>query len=289
MERLAKPWYQPPSLRVFRDQTDLSVNPDLWPTIEAALERSDYLLLLASPAVARSDWVAKEVEWWLGHRSVQTLLIVLTGGEIEAGPEGVNWDKTTALPLALRGRVHVPLLITSRWVGEKDRWSLNDSRFEDAVATLAATLRGVDKRALVDAHRRERRRLLRWFQGGVAALALLAALALYQWRQAVQQRTVAVARQLAAQAELLATTRPSQGELSALLAAESLQRSPLAEADRVLRATAPLLRSPTWTVRAGHSVEAVGFGTDGRSLVAVSRDKTLRVIDALTGREQRRY
>jgi WD40 repeat protein len=274
---------------VFRDETDLSANPDLWPTIERALERSDYLLLLASPALARSGWVAKEVEWWLANRSVETLLIVLTAGELEAGTDGVNWEKTNALPLTLQGKVHIPLWVDFRWVAEREKWTLNDSRLEDAVATLAATLRGVEKRTLVDAHRRERRRLLLWFQGGAVALAILAVLAVYQWRQAVQQRTIAVARQLAAQAELLATTTPSRTELSALLATESLRRSSLSDADRVLRTTAPLVRSPTWTVKFDHSVEAADFDSDGRSVVAVSRDKTLRVIEGNTGKELRRY
>ena len=37
LEQLARPWFQRRALRVFRDQTGLSVNPHLWGAISAAL------------------------------------------------------------------------------------------------------------------------------------------------------------------------------------------------------------------------------------------------------------
>jgi len=45
---------------IFRDQTDLSLTPHVWPTIEEALLDSEYFLLLASPAASHSQWVARE-------------------------------------------------------------------------------------------------------------------------------------------------------------------------------------------------------------------------------------
>ena len=57
LQRLARPWYRVRSLRVFRDETGLSVNPHLWSSIEQALDDSRYLVLLASPEAAQSPWV----------------------------------------------------------------------------------------------------------------------------------------------------------------------------------------------------------------------------------------
>jgi hypothetical protein len=47
LQRLAKPWFRARALRVFRDETNLSADPKLWHSIERALERSDYFILLA--------------------------------------------------------------------------------------------------------------------------------------------------------------------------------------------------------------------------------------------------
>ena len=51
LQRLARPWYRRRALRLFRDDTGLSVNPHLWGSIEAALDGSEWFLLLSSPGV----------------------------------------------------------------------------------------------------------------------------------------------------------------------------------------------------------------------------------------------
>jgi len=83
LHRLAKPFYRLRALNVFRDKTGLAATPALWETIEASLRESRYLILLASPEASQSAWVNKEVTWWLDNRSSDTLLIVLTAGELE--------------------------------------------------------------------------------------------------------------------------------------------------------------------------------------------------------------
>src|SRR5688572_16313067 len=45
IQRLGKPWYRRRALRVFRDDTSLSATPSLWPSIEAALGNSRFLIL----------------------------------------------------------------------------------------------------------------------------------------------------------------------------------------------------------------------------------------------------
>jgi TIR domain len=83
LERFAKPWYRQQSLRVFRDEVSLTANPGLWSSIEEGLRNSRWFVLMASPEAAGSGWVNREIAWWVQHCSVQHILIVLTGGELE--------------------------------------------------------------------------------------------------------------------------------------------------------------------------------------------------------------
>src|SRR5262249_37681275 len=44
LQRFAKPWYRARALRVFRDNASLSANPDLWDSIEQALDVSEFYI-----------------------------------------------------------------------------------------------------------------------------------------------------------------------------------------------------------------------------------------------------
>jgi hypothetical protein len=145
---LAKPLYQRKALRIFRDQTSLAVTPGLWPTIQQVLEASRYFILLASPAAARSPWVQQELAWWMQHRQPKTLLIVLTAGTItwDQASGDFAWRSTDALPSELSGWFREePLWVDLRWAREASRLSPRNPRLQDAVATLAAPLRGIPK------------------------------------------------------------------------------------------------------------------------------------------------
>ncbi|MEV0050266.1 TIR domain-containing protein [Saccharopolyspora shandongensis] len=89
LQSFAKPWYRRRSLRIFRDRTNLAADPGLWASIEQALRASRWFILLASPEAARSQWVAREVEFWLREKSADTLLIVLAGGELVWGGDDI--------------------------------------------------------------------------------------------------------------------------------------------------------------------------------------------------------
>src|SRR5580692_8342981 len=88
LHRFAKPWYQLRALHIFRDQTNLAVNPALWSSIRDALDQSQFFILLASPEAAASPWVEKEAAYWVGRNGPSHILIVLTGGTL-------RWDKST--------------------------------------------------------------------------------------------------------------------------------------------------------------------------------------------------
>ena len=93
LHRLARPWYRVRALRVFRDDASLSANPGLWSSIEAALDRSEFLVLLASPEASRSEWVHRETAYWCQHKPPRKILIGRTDGEIRWDDEqnDVDW------------------------------------------------------------------------------------------------------------------------------------------------------------------------------------------------------
>jgi hypothetical protein len=52
VENFAKPWNQMRAVTLFRDDASLTATPGLWSAIEAALSRSSWFVLLASPEAA---------------------------------------------------------------------------------------------------------------------------------------------------------------------------------------------------------------------------------------------
>jgi len=77
LQRLARPWYRRWALRVFRDDTGLSVDPQLWGSIARALDESAWFLLMASPEAAASPWVNREIEYWCEHRDASASCLSL--------------------------------------------------------------------------------------------------------------------------------------------------------------------------------------------------------------------
>lgn len=244
LRRIATPWYRLPTLRVFRDDTGLAATSTLWSTIESELERSRYLVLLASPIAAERPWVNREIEWWLENRSTDTLMLALTDGELDWSDDGDDFSaRSTALPAPLRGRFdEEPLWIDLRWA-KGQRPSLREPDFRDSIARLAAPMHGPDvtPASLVGEDVRQQRNRRRWRNAAIAGLLVLAVIAagaaVIAQRQAVEarrqaaearrqtaeaqrQRDIAVSRQLAAQADMERNDRVDRSLLLALAALE---------------------------------------------------------------------
>jgi tetratricopeptide (TPR) repeat protein len=203
MQRLGKPWYRRRALRLFRDDTSLSASPHLWPSIEHALGRSRFLILLASPEAAASSWVNKEVATWLDRNDLNTLLIALCEGELAWDEAVGDFSGSAAMPLppALRGRfADEPFWIDVR--PYRDGVSTRDARFVDLAVNFAATVRGMPKEDLLSQELRQQRLALRLAGSAVVLLLVLLALAGWQWQVAQVQRdraehTLVVATQTA--------------------------------------------------------------------------------------------
>lgn len=195
LERFAKPWNKIRSTRIFRDESDLTAAPGLWSVLEEALASSEWFILVASTESAASEWVNKEVLWWLEQREVDRVLIVLTGGEI-------LWDKihddfdsevTTAVPKALYDILpQEPLWVDARWSRNAETYDIDDPRMRQAVVDVASPVRGVDKDALVGEAEREHRRTRRVTRAAIVGLATLLVAALVSTGLAWVQRSAAV-------------------------------------------------------------------------------------------------
>lgn len=222
-----------PGPSIFLDESALSASPALWSSITAALDDSSYLVLLASPEAARSEWVDRELRYWLETKSIDSVLQVLTSGDLawDTVVGDFNPSASTALAPALAGRFHEePRFVDLRWAsdtGTKD----SDRRLRLAAAQIAAPLVGASPDVLADevgtrARRESRRRRATWAAMVLLAVALvLAALwGIDRSSRLASDSTVRRATTLAQQAAGLTGERPDIAALAAVEAAGILDR-----------------------------------------------------------------
>jgi tetratricopeptide (TPR) repeat protein len=81
---------------IFRDRDELSASPDLGEVIRDALDRSDALIVLCSPAAAASRWVDQEAAHFLARRGLEHVICVISPATPADAP------LTDLLPPALR-------------------------------------------------------------------------------------------------------------------------------------------------------------------------------------------
>jgi hypothetical protein len=301
LQRFATPWspwrWANPirSLRVFRDQSALSADPGLWPAIERALAASDWFILLASVNAANSPWIDKEVSFWCAHKPNERILLVQTDGELnwDDAAGDFDWKVCTALPRRLaRVFAEEPLWLDLRWTESQARLDRRDPRFGDAVASIAAPIRGIPKDELIGEDIRQHHQLQRWRRVAMATLSVLLISAIaaagIAWHQrnlarereieAIAQRTraerqaeIALARQLAAQSVQLRVQAVERIEQSLLLAVEAARRDSSLEGARALARALALTprRANQWgSVQPYAMVLTIAYSPDGRLLAS---------------------
>jgi WD40 repeat protein len=242
--RFAKPWWKRRALDVFRDRTGLSANPGLWSSITATLDGTEWFVLLASPDAAASEWVNREIDYWVEHKGADHLLPVVTDGEWawDTSSNDFDWARCTAVPPALRGvYAEEPRHLDMRWARTEGQLSLRNGRFRDQVAELAAPIRGVTKDALEGADLREHRRTRRMVVGVGVLLVMLTVASIIGGVSSSRAASRADRRaedatfgRLVAQARELRSTDPS---LAMLLAREASDMRDNAESQSALAAT----------------------------------------------------
>ncbi len=304
LQHLAKPWNRRRAMEVFRDETSLAVSPGLWPTIRAALDASRWLVLLASPEAARSDWVGQEITHWVSSKGTDHLLIVVTDGSWV-------WDKasgdissvSTASNPALRGVFPAePKYLDMTWAHRDAGLTLRNARFRDQIATLAAAIREVPKEDIEGEDVRQQRRTRRIVRAVIATLAVLLLLAsvlgvvaniqrqeaTQQRQEAIHERNVAISGQLSSESQLLGGGAPVISRLLSIAAWHLNRSSGSARYAMLTAAAMPAIR----VLAEADPVHSVAFSPDGTTLAvgsgtpatATSGGGVVRLWEVATGR-----
>ncbi|MGW6424342.1 toll/interleukin-1 receptor domain-containing protein [Nocardia sp. NPDC055053] len=206
------------ALRVFRDATDLTASPDLWGKVTEAMDQARYCIVVLSPHSAVSEWVDREIAYWLRTRGSEQLLFVVAGGKLKWDRHTRRFDperSTVALPVLTEPGVlpTEPLYVD---VTEDAPWDPRAALFREKLTDLAAPIHGKPKYELAGEDLREQRRFRRVRRAAVAGLVLLTVLALAaayiavdRQREAERQRNQAIALRLVSEAEaMLGGARP---------------------------------------------------------------------------------
>jgi WD40 repeat protein len=213
LRTFGRKWYQIRRLRTYRDETNLAAEPELWNTIEAAVRQSRFLILLASPDSAQSEWVPREVSAMLEARGASALCIVQTGGVLpwtdKIHPSEMLGRKDLSLSLGIWSRLNklgfVPLVIDLRPFRDmQDQDREKNPEYLSLVATIAAKLLNTEKEAIWGQYYRALRLRITFL---TATLALLVALIVgLGWSLLLQRRETRLAesRATAADARLAA-------------------------------------------------------------------------------------
>lgn len=217
-----------PFSKVFRDEDDLVPGGNLPGRIRDGILNSEFLIVVCSPAAAKSPWVEREILDFATLRSPERVLALIADGEPDAAERGLV-PELEALPRALRFAIEdgkitktpaQPLWIDWRNEHRADR--LNFLRVSAALLSLGPT-------ALDDLRRRDQlreravRRLQRRIIMGVSALAVIAVSAAVI---AMEQRQLALSTQsrYLARESLIYSAEggPNSNHIAQILALEGL-------------------------------------------------------------------
>ena len=308
LETFARPWWARRAVRVFRDRTALAAGSDLGRDLQARIAASRWFVLVASPEAARSSWVRSEVGFWRAlappGQTEERLAVVLSAGQINGSPDGIDWEGTNALPPeelhnAFAGTptwsslprrdgkeggyvAALPEALDQRLRRLRDRLRGRRADREsalllrDCIESLAAAVRQVPREDIRVLDRRRRRQRQMAGASLLVVVMVLAAAAYQQLQIAQQQTAIAEARELANEASAAAVGDPV---LSIQLALTAYQTDPSAQATAAVMQVFERSNHVDQFIEAGPSGTAAGQRTfPGAEAVSMSASSDGRII-----------
>jgi WD40 repeat protein len=276
------------ALRVFRDDTNLTANPDLWAKITEALDGSRFMIVVLSPQSASSHWVNEEIGHWLAHHGHQGLMLVLAEGHLQWNAQEARFDPehSDAAPPVLTQPGSLPTEPLFIDVRDDAPWELRSLVFRDKVTSLAAPIHGKPKDDLSGEDLREQRRFRRLRGAAIAALAVLtvvsvvtASIALVQRGKAIREARDALAAQLDTEASTIFSRFVGDSDVHALadtLAAQRIRSNPSASRSAFYTA-ASTLNTTRVIVPTANSIVTAALSRDGHTLATAGSDNRIRL------------
>ena len=290
---------------LFRDSLELA-GGFLAKEIETALSESKYLIVICSPRSAKSPWVNKEVEYFIEHGREEYIIPYIIDGEPFS-----NDPEKECFPPALKSLQ-----------GEKELLGISTSELskEAAAVKVVARMFGLRFDTLWQGYNREqRRKRLLW--SAAAIFLILVSVAVSGWFCYANSKIEAMNKEITEQnneilnknSEILRKNDMllvSQSRYLASVAMEEYENGNKSKAIRLaLYALPKNLDNPDrpYTVKAEaalricnnkvydnaarrvvihhkNEINHLAFTPDSKYLITTSRDNTIRVCDAVTGR-----
>ena len=174
---------------IFRDRDELSTGSALGPELQRALDNSEFLIVLCSPASAQSHWVNEEIRYFRKSHGDERILAAIVDGDPAApvgeGEEGC-FPPALIEPPEEGAPPREPIAADMREEGDGKRL---------AFQKLASGMLGVGLDALVQRlEQRRQRRLTQIAAASLAGMAMTSGLAVYAYFQrdaAIEQRAIA--------------------------------------------------------------------------------------------------
>jgi WD40 repeat protein len=285
--------YQPPAdlpvpqrhLQVFRDEADFT-GVEYFQAVDKHVREAAKLLVVCSPRARQSPYVNDEIRRFARYKSALEIIPILIDG-LPNNEAGQAQEERKAFPEALVELLEMPRAIEYRSFDcRRDR--LDREAFSASWFSLLAEVYGLSRDIIEQREKkrriRRRRTVISIVTGVMVALSAALIWALISRREAIQQRNTALARQLAAQAQIIIAREPYLMERAALLGAESLHRLQTPEGDQVVRAAIDLLPRRVAEIPYAGDVTTAALSPAGE-YAAVSGDKGVDVFDCLHQRQ----
>lgn len=297
LQRFLCPWYKLRAKTVFRDLSCLPAGSSLENELFDRLDRSEHLVVLASPEAASSRGMEMEASHWFSQPRDGQVLIIVTTGEFK------GWDdiRDKLLPAAVRNNLGSEPL----WISLHDRRIeiLADYNDQKVRARLIEDLKQILLRLhaprtweeLQGEERAQRRRALRivWmfallFLGLAVAAGGFALNAQRQRRRAnanaevaTSQRNTALSRMLAAESIKSATDAVSHLDIALLQSVAAYRIQPTAEAQQSLFNALMSTNRVKKFVQTSETLTSLDISPDGGTIATGEFDGQIVLWDAM--------